>query len=118
LSCRRFEFDTISEARDFGKKTENPKYKRNFYGYGCTKVSYIEIQKDYSLYFTPIYSDDPKNIFHCDIYDNNPISTKAGVANARITFKKELFKKIWRPNKDSENISKEDIQPPTIEEIR
>ena len=56
--------------RKSGKNYEDPKYKRAYYGLGCTQVSYIKkFNGEYILAFTPILKKKPFNFFLCDVME-------------------------------------------------
>ena len=105
------EIDKLDRLRSFGNSNQNPKYKRNFYGFGCTSVYKIfNCEEAYSLKFTPDY---PINISHCDIYDDKTSLVISGEAmDARINYRKEQFIKIWSAHEDSHSLRKSDIQSP------
>ncbi len=114
LSCSRFEFESIESYRALGKHHEDPNYKRNYYGLACTVVSYVEKLEGYKFRFTPILNKNPKNYFHCDIYNGYSDFSQTGVANsADKNYRIELLKSKWNPYQDNGiSFTKELIQPP------
>lgn len=112
LSCLRFELEDLENCRIIGKANENNAYDRVFFGLACTEVCQIKKLNNYSLFFTPIISNMPKNYFHTDIYDDLIISGEIGVANsAEVNLRKEELRKIWEPYKDDQGLLKESVQP-------
>lgn len=110
LSCNRFEIDTIKNCRSLGNKNQDPIYKRNFYGYGCTSVANILNYSEHSLKYTPDY---PSNFSHCDLYDDEMSAiVNEEATDAAVRYRKEQFIKIWLAYEDSNSLKKSDIQPP------
>jgi len=113
LSCSKFEFESIESYRVLGKYYEDSAYKRNYYGLACTSVLHVQNLVDYKFRYTPILNKDPKNYFHCDIYDEYIDPSQTGVANsADRNYKIELLKSKWRAYQDNGIFNKELIQPP------
>ncbi len=84
---------------------------RNYYGLAATNVQQILSLDDYQLNFTPFLDFNPKNYFHCDVYDNSNLQPKPGVAaSAEMNLRTEEFKKIWIAFHDKEmKLQKSDI---------
>ena len=111
LSCNRFEIDSLENCRSRGLENANPdpKYKRNFYGYGCTSVAIIKGDNGYFLNYTPI---NPNNLSHCDIYDEELQNIVDGEAGQAITnYRREQFVQNWHAYEDSNLLVKADIIP-------
>lgn len=109
LSCLRFELESISFCRKFGKATENPLYKRNYYGLGCTLPRFVNELDQYEFKFSPILNSDPKNYFHCDIYDNFGYNIEIGEAkSAEINYRIEKLKEKWKVNEDKDGVLKDE----------
>ena len=112
LSCSRFELEDLDYCRVLGRQNEDPTNDRVYYGMGCTEVSYIKGLNNYSIAFTPLTSTNPKNYFHCDIFDEQIVPNQIGVANpAVVNFRRDEFKGIWEFYKDDIILSKDTVQP-------
>ncbi len=115
LSCSRFDAQPIECARKIGKHYADPIFKREYYGLGCTQVSYIQkFNGKYTLAFTPHLRKRPFNFFHCDIYDEAGHSSQLGIAlSAEENYRKDLFKTIWEPYDDrNDKLEKKNVKPP------
>lgn len=112
LSCSRFELEDLNYCRVLGRHNEDQANNRVYYGMGCTEVSCIRELHKYSITFTPFLSTNPKNYFHCDIYDEHGPPNQIGVANqANVNFRRDEFKGIWEFYKDDQILSKDTIRP-------
>ncbi len=112
LSCSRFELENLDYCRSLGRRNEDPTNDRVYYGMGCTEVSYIKALSNYSIAFTPLTSTNPKNYFHCDIFDEQMVPNQIGVANpAAVNFRRDEFKGIWESYRDDMILLKDTVQP-------
>lgn len=116
LSCVRFEFEEIENCKIIGKSSEDPKFKRNFYGLGCTSVFLIKTFKEHKLAFTPVLGNDKlQNPFHTDVINTDLIPVKGIAATAEENFYKDNFIKIWKVYEESELTSHESVISGTLE---
>jgi hypothetical protein len=112
LSCSRFELENLAHCRTLGKHYQDTKNDRAYYGIGCTQASHIRQLNDYSIAFTPILKSNPKNYFHCDVYDNGGAINQNGIANSsQVNYRRDLFKDIWVAYKDDLIVTKQSIKP-------
>ena len=101
LSCIRFELEDLSFCRLFGIQNQNPDYKRNYYGLGCTTPELVYQIPNYEFCFTPNLNLNPKNYFHTDLHDNYPYQVKIGeTPPAEVRFREDELKKRWKVNTD------------------
>ena len=107
LSCNRFEIDSLKNCRK--RANPDPRYKRSFYGYGCTSVKLVNSENGYSIKYTPAF---PKNISHCDIYDDElPYIVLGEASDAQKNLRREQFVQNWLAYEDSDVLKKSDIVP-------
>ncbi len=112
LSCSRFEFESISFLRSFGKETEDSKFGRIYYGLGCSNIKSILSQKNCIPFYSPILLGNRINLFHTDIYDKLGTLISGEADNAINNHRKDQFLGIWCPYKDNGNsFTKEVITP-------
>ncbi len=110
LSSSRIELEKLEFLRRFGKLTEDPNNKRNFYGFACTSVKQIR-NLDYIIKFTPNTFEEIKNLFHTDILDtyNIAVGNPGEAEKAGTNLRNDDFMEIWNSYKDSTSLSKEKL---------
>lgn len=110
MSCMRFEFETLEFCKNFGLKTANPDYDRSYYGFACISVARIRSLRNFGIVFTPNVLSEPKNYFHCDIYDKSAHKTRVGIAiPAALRFQREELMKLWKVYEHTPSLSKDAV---------
>ena len=97
-----------------GLAKQDIKKGRNYYGIGCTNVELINTLPFFQLIFTPKGNANPKEYFHCDIYDTFQYDNIGEANPPEVNLRRELLKNLFKPYQDdnSNNFSKEIILPP------
>lgn len=112
LSTLRYELANLNFIREIGPIANDASQKRIYYGLACAKVAELLALKEYSIAFTPNLKEEPKNPFHCDIYDNVGVPPEKGVArSAQDNLRTDNLKKLWSCYSDGEIINKDIVQP-------
>lgn len=114
LSCNRFEMEEIRHCHSIGKVNTAP--KKQYYGFACISVSMIIENKNYSLFYSPMYNKEIYlNYSHSDIYDNAlpgvPKHQLGETLKAQMLLDRDKFVKKWKVYSINEASVKSVIKP-------